>query len=161
MKSLEGTDESSLSDGTAKLFISAAIGQHHLHKSIFRLFSERYKHTLGTQEDRGTDKPCGDSAHNVPRCEHLDRSREGYAAPRPVRPSARQCDCPRTWLRDCSSDHLRSRCRYCWCCSPSHDNHAQQQVDNRREYHRVVHKYDSRDRTRSPWRDDCASASRW
>ena len=37
MKSLEGTDESSLSDGAAKLFISAAIEQHHLHKSIFRL----------------------------------------------------------------------------------------------------------------------------
>ena len=39
MKSLEGTDESSLSDGSAKLFISAAIEQHHLHKSIFRLLS--------------------------------------------------------------------------------------------------------------------------
>ena len=39
MKSLEGTDESSLSDGAAKLFISAAIEQHHLHKSIFRLLS--------------------------------------------------------------------------------------------------------------------------
>ena len=39
MKSLEGTDESSLSDGTTKLFISAAIEQHHLHKSIFRLLS--------------------------------------------------------------------------------------------------------------------------
>jgi spore maturation protein SpmA len=36
---LEGTDESSLSDGSAKLFISAAIEQHHLHKSIFRLLS--------------------------------------------------------------------------------------------------------------------------
>jgi hypothetical protein len=34
MKSLEGADESSLSDGSAKLFISAAIEQHHLHKSI-------------------------------------------------------------------------------------------------------------------------------
>ena len=32
-------DESSLSDGTAKLFISAAIEQHHLHESIFRLLS--------------------------------------------------------------------------------------------------------------------------
>jgi hypothetical protein len=39
MKSLEGADESSLSDGSAKLFISAAIEQHHLHKSIFRLLS--------------------------------------------------------------------------------------------------------------------------
>ena len=39
MKSLEGTDESSLSDGTGKLFISAAIEQHHLHESIFRLLS--------------------------------------------------------------------------------------------------------------------------
>ena len=39
MKSLEGTDESSLSDGSAKLFISAAIEQHHLHESIFRLLS--------------------------------------------------------------------------------------------------------------------------
>jgi len=39
MRSLEGTDESSLSDGSAKLFISAAIEQHHLHKSIFRLLS--------------------------------------------------------------------------------------------------------------------------
>ena len=39
MKSLEGTDESSLSDGSAKLFISAAIEQHHLHKSIFHLLS--------------------------------------------------------------------------------------------------------------------------
>jgi hypothetical protein len=39
MKSLEGTDESSLSDGSAKLFISAAIEQHHLHESIFRLFA--------------------------------------------------------------------------------------------------------------------------
>ena len=39
MRSLEETDESSLSDGSAKLFISAAIEQHHLHKSIFRLLS--------------------------------------------------------------------------------------------------------------------------
>ena len=39
MKSLEGTDESSLSDGSAKLFISAAIEQHHLHESIFHLLS--------------------------------------------------------------------------------------------------------------------------
>ena len=39
MKSLEGADESSLSDGSAKLFISAAIEQHHLHESIFRLLS--------------------------------------------------------------------------------------------------------------------------
>jgi hypothetical protein len=37
MKSLGGTSESSLSDGSAKLFISAAIEQHHLHKFIFRL----------------------------------------------------------------------------------------------------------------------------
>ena len=37
MISLEGTDESSLSDGTYKLSIRAAIGQHHLHKSIFHL----------------------------------------------------------------------------------------------------------------------------
>ena len=41
MKRLEGTDESSLSDGTAKLFISAAIEQHHLHESIFRLLRKR------------------------------------------------------------------------------------------------------------------------
>ena len=39
MKSLEGADESSLSDGSAKLFISAAIEQHHLHESIFHLLS--------------------------------------------------------------------------------------------------------------------------
>ena len=34
---METTDESSLSGGDYSLYISAAIEQHHLHKSIFRL----------------------------------------------------------------------------------------------------------------------------
>jgi hypothetical protein len=40
MISLEGTDESSLSDGTAKLIIRTVIGQFPLLKSIFRLLKE-------------------------------------------------------------------------------------------------------------------------
>ena len=36
---LKAAEGSSLSDGSAKLFISAAIEQHHLHESIFRLLS--------------------------------------------------------------------------------------------------------------------------
>jgi len=51
MKRLEGTDESSLSDGTAKLFISAAIEQHHLHESIFRLLRKRLERYLVTVHD--------------------------------------------------------------------------------------------------------------
>ncbi len=41
MISSEGTDESSLSDGTAKLSIRTVIGQFPLLKSIFRLFQEK------------------------------------------------------------------------------------------------------------------------
>ena len=39
MDGMEATDESSLSGGGYSLYISAAIEQHHLHKSIFRPFS--------------------------------------------------------------------------------------------------------------------------
>ena len=39
MDGMEATDESSLSGGVYSLYISAAIEQHHLHKSIFRLLS--------------------------------------------------------------------------------------------------------------------------
>jgi len=60
MKSLEGADESSLSDGSAKLFISAAIEQHHLHKSIFHLLIEKCTDTQLRREDRDRDTPCWD-----------------------------------------------------------------------------------------------------
>ena len=46
MISLEGTDESSLSDGTAKLSIRTVIGQFPLLKSIFRLLSKNTKKYL-------------------------------------------------------------------------------------------------------------------
>ena len=39
MDGMEATNESSLSGGVYSLYISAAIKQHHLHKSIFRLLS--------------------------------------------------------------------------------------------------------------------------
>ena len=59
MKRLEGTDESSLSDGTAKLFISAAIEQHHLHESIFRLLRKRSERNLVTVHDTAVRRLVG------------------------------------------------------------------------------------------------------
>ena len=107
------------------------------------------------------DKPFVDSVRSALRCEHRDRSRGGCAAPRPEQPSARQCDCPRTWLRGCTSDRPRSRCLCCSCCSPSHDNLAQRQVGNRTRYHHDAHIDDSLGKLRSLWHDGYASASRW
>jgi hypothetical protein len=43
MDKVEAPAESSLSGGDCSLYISAAIEQHHLHESIFRLYLTIYK----------------------------------------------------------------------------------------------------------------------
>ena len=66
IKPLPSTNESSLSGGDCSLYISAAIEQHHLHESIFRLLSKK-KHFFPFKFGDCQKKPylCGPKLKNI------------------------------------------------------------------------------------------------
>ena len=65
MISLEGTDESSLSDGDFSLYISAAIEQHHLHESIFHLLRNKASNFSNPSNPSNLTTLCGQYS-NIP-----------------------------------------------------------------------------------------------